>query len=683
MPRRLRLRRIAAWVVLGAVGGLLAGYAVLPWIVQAVAQARLAELGWPKAQLGVSWVGPWSLSGRGLAVSDDPRTPRADELQVTYSPTSLWRGRVTRIRIEGWRVDAELVGGSLRVMGVELPSDGSSSSEGLSLDWLRALPLDVLELGRGRLTVHLSDGASVDVPFSGLQLSQGSMADSWMAAGGIELPGARIELAGELRRKDLGAARGYEAELNITSQDVDLTKCLDLPGDAQSGRVLRVGRASLRAMLSSEPGTPQPSITATLKLTGIDATVPAWGLAVKDASVDWPLRWAAQMTGEERDAARGHLAIPPFGLLGGSWPGITGVVSQDGLTWTAGLSLPLDETSPLAATLTLAVRRQPLGVTASMRVGDAPAGQLAEMIGRLTASQFIKGLSFEGDWGAGVDWRWPGMDGPAADVQLKNLTVRSVDRDVSAEGLTGAIHWDTLDALATPGTQRVTFRGGHSGPLAVGEGVVEFRLLDGEEAPRGGVFVERAVCGFGRTGRLAAYAFPIRFDQPRFDFELMLESVGIQDLLTLMTTTQVRGEGLLYGRVPVSIDLERAGMIALGHGYVFAQPGEGWLAVSDPRWLEGTLGAADASVTGQIQHQAIEALTDYQYERLAFYVDPTDEGLVIRMETSGRGRQGPNPLEIGSLRINIKGADLWLNEWLRPARGSPQAVDHALDRYMP
>ncbi|MCC7406736.1 MAG: YdbH domain-containing protein [Phycisphaeraceae bacterium] len=681
-PRRLKFRRVAAWVVLGVLVGVLAEYVVLPGVVRTVAQGRLKGLGLADVELGIRRVGLWSLSARGLAASGDPRSPRVDRVSVAYSPASVWQGRVHGIRVDGWRVDVTLADGSWRLVGLELPSASTASSRGWSLDELRDLPLDTIELGHGCVTVHQAGGASVDLPLSGLSFVRGPEAGVWHVTGGIELPGAVVTLTGEVRPGNSKAGWRQEVELNITGKDVDLARCLNLVGDRFAGQVLHVGEMHVRAVMSFDQGQTRPAVEATLKLAGIDATIPAWGLAIKGASLDWPVRWTAEMTSDEGGEMQGHVAIPPFTLFGGSWPEITGVIDQRGLAWTALVSLPLKLDSPLAARLTVGLEREPMVVAAEFRLDEAAGGQLGEMMERLTTSELLKGLSFEGVWGAGVSWRWPGMGGPAADVRVENLTVRGVERDMAVEGVTGTIHFDGLSPLSTPGSQRVTFRGGHSGPLAVGEGLVEFRLTPREET-FGGVFVERAVCGFGRTGRLAAYAFPIRFERSRFDFELMLESVGIQDLLTLMTTTQVRGDGLLYGRVPVSIDLDRPQVVELGRGYVFAQPGDGWLEVSDRRWLEATLGAADASVAGQVQQQTIDALTDYEYQRLAFYVEPTDGGLVIRMETSGRGRKGANPLEIGSLKINIKGADLWLNEWLRPARGSPQAVDHALDRYMP
>jgi hypothetical protein len=60
----------------------------------------------------------------------------------------------------------------------------------------------------------------------------------------------------------------------------------------------------------------------------------------------------------------------------------------------------------------------------------------------------------------------------------------------------------------------------------------------------------------------------------------------------------------------------------------------------------------------------VQALTDFEYAMFKFEFIPEDGGTMLRIQTSGQGRQD-NPIPIGRLTINVRGFEDAVNGYLR------------------
>ncbi|MCC7146117.1 MAG: YdbH domain-containing protein [Phycisphaeraceae bacterium] len=267
-------------------------------------------------------------------------------------------------------------------------------------------------------------------------------------------------------------------------------------------------------------------------------------------------------------------------------------------------------------------------------------------------------------------------------VKFADVDLRSATTDVAAEGLEGELTFDNISPLSTAPSQHLLIKAAHTGRLALHDGQIDLRL----ESPQS-IFVERMRWRWGTQGSVWAHAFRVHPTKLEVDAELFIEAVNIQDLLALAmpsgSQSTVTGGGLLYGRLPVSIHPQERDPVRLGAGFLFAQPGGGWFRFRDKAALEGTLGLTDGSVGGQIRQKVTQALSDFVYSHLECVISKENGETVIHLSTQGQGREGSQPLEIGSLTVNIRGLETAFNELLRPRRGSDQALDNALDRLLP
>ncbi len=256
-----------------------------------------------------------------------------------------------------------------------------------------------------------------------------------------------------------------------------------------------------------------------------------------------------------------------------------------------------------------------------------------------------------------------GSEKPMVSLEITDGELALPAQGVKAAGIDVTMTFDGLRPASTPGGQRITVESGSVGRLPLRQAEVEFSL-DGS----GAILVEQARWMID-TSTFSTEAFRV---DPRDPVVATTIAVGDMDLsywLPLLTDGRASGEGRLQGRVPITWRPGTVRPIALGAGSLAAVPGGGWIMVDDEGRLAALLESSDPRLKTDenmqvVKERLVEALTDFQYDDLRLELVPQPDGLVLRALTSGRGRRGDPPQEVGGLTINIHDIDTVLSELL-------------------
>lgn len=255
-----------------------------------------------------------------------------------------------------------------------------------------------------------------------------------------------------------------------------------------------------------------------------------------------------------------------------------------------------------------------------------------------------------------------GSEKPMLSLEITDGELALPAQGSGAAGIDVAMTLDGVWPVSTPGGQ-LTVRSGSVGKLPLRQAEVEFSL-DGS----GALLVEQARWKID-TSTFATEAFRVNPRDPVVATTIAAGDLDLSYWLPLLTDGRATGEGRLQGRVPVTWRPGTARPIALGQGSLTAVPGGGWITVDDAGQLAALLESSDPSLKTDenmqlVKERLVEALTDFHYDDLRLDLVPQPDGLVLRALTSGRGRRGDPPQEIGGLTVNIHDIDTVLSELL-------------------
>jgi hypothetical protein len=325
------------------------------------------------------------------------------------------------------------------------------------------------------------------------------------------------------------------------------------------------------------------------------------------------------------------------------------------------------------------------------RSGDQIVGELRAQIQRCTVEDpgaFARLLGLEpgaevgGTWSLQADLTLAGED--LESLVRVELTEGSLDlpgQELEAEHISGAMTFDRLSPLSTRGGERLTIGAGRLGRVEFREAAITFSV-EGPDT----LLVEQAQWLMGDTTRVSAAAFRVNLGDPVLATTLYVERVGLGYWLPLLTDGRATGDGLLYGRLPVSFRPRVDQQVALGEGFLYAGPDQGWIATEDAERLGALLERSDPRFRTDesmraVKQQLIEALRDYEFDILRFDLVPEQDGLTLRAFTSGRGRQGGQPQEIGGVTVNIHAFDVALSRLLSLQGALNYEADRALEGF--
>jgi hypothetical protein len=211
------------------------------------------------------------------------------------------------------------------------------------------------------------------------------------------------------------------------------------------------------------------------------------------------------------------------------------------------------------------------------------------------------------------------------------------------QGVEASLSLNLLPIVASDPHQTLRFASARVGKVALGRGLVSFRLDSADE-----LFVEEAHVGW-YGGELDTYA--LRFDAKRSDLSAVVyaRDVDAGKLLEVFPGVKGTGDGRLHGRLPV---FRKAGRYGYGTGYLYSVPGEkGHLEVTELGPLlpaMGRMGAQGEMIAG--------ALRNFDYDLFRVDIRPEgskDQGIRMRLEGNEKGAENTPPLR---LDVNVLGA---------------------------
>jgi hypothetical protein len=255
---------------------------------------------------------------------------------------------------------------------------------------------------------------------------------------------------------------------------------------------------------------------------------------------------------------------------------------------------------------------------------------------------------------------------PTLAVSFKDAVLTTPD--LSAEGIDGRVSFVDLDPPVTAPDQVLSAKKLKVGELEFTDGELAFQAT-----PDGELLVRQTAWDF-LGGRVLASN--VSFDPAGgpIAFSLHARDVDLKRLLDAFAKGKASGEGKISGDLPVIIDGSK---ITFGDGNLTASAG-GRVEIKDVAAIAPTAEAAaqaakSASSSEQIKRNIIEALGDFQYERLSAELRNEDGALNARVRMSGRGRGGAKqPLDY---ELNLNGLDQLLRSYtgLQAALNGPAA----------
>lgn len=391
--------------------------------------------------------------------------------------------------------------------------------------------------------------------------------------------------------------------------------------------------------------------------------------------LDFPLSFGPA----DGETAPGSFTVDRLRWAGADLPGPTGEAKlTDGRVALAGRWQPIDpvhlaftaEADPAAGSFHLAA--------------EADRFEIVDPYLLRQTLPALADVEIDGAFAAEVELAWTGRSlEPRAVVTLDDVDLRSRTFDAQLRGIAGEITFNRLAAPLTPADQRLTVRRAELGQLQLDDGLIGFRL----ETPRE-ILVERMRWTIGRQSQFRVHGFRFDLDQPEIETDIFVERMNLDDWLAVLTDEAVTGTGELYGRIPVSFRPHAPQRkLVIGGGFLYSKPGTGTLRVRDADTVDELLRGADprfaADETGrQVRQQAVDALVDFEYSMVTFdFVETDDDDLTLRIETRGRGRRGSEPLEIGSLVINVNGFGHTVDQALIIGMTPQRAIDRTLDSF--
>jgi hypothetical protein len=305
-----------------------------------------------------------------------------------------------------------------------------------------------------------------------------------------------------------------------------------------------------------------------------------------------------------------------------------------------------------------------LGSELAMRVARALVGDTAVNVdGRLNGNMV-------GEWGEGSGRVYGGIeisDGKQSAQGKLNLWggVYSVDArvapstrptmelkvegasfstpDLVAEGVSGAVSFSDLNPPATPRPQSLTGSRVTLGGMELTDGRVEF-----EVKPGGEVLMRQANWKW-LGGTLSAGDFVIPRVGP-MNVTVHLRGAELAQVLDLLPEKKASGRGKLSGDLPLIFD---GPMVRFGDGMLSSVAG-GNVQIKDA----GTLAAAAQAVAPaggsqeQVKNNIVQALSDFEYDRLTARLVNESDGLAAYVRMSGHGRTGARQALDYELRVH-------------------------------
>jgi hypothetical protein len=243
-------------------------------------------------------------------------------------------------------------------------------------------------------------------------------------------------------------------------------------------------------------------------------------------------------------------------------------------------------------------------------------------------------------------------------------SVNVASADLSTSWLTAKGVSGKLEFPPTTQPQKLTASQVKIGQMELNDGNVDFAMKDS-----GDISITQTRWNW-LGGELSASDFAIPRDGP-LSVTVQLREVELGELLKLLAEQKASGQGKLTGELPVTV---HGSKVTFGNGRITALD-RGSLQIKDAAAVAPAAEAAAQSVAtsplsaDQIKRDVIEALSDFQFDRLTGKLVNTPEGLSAFVRMSGRGRKGAQQALDYEWRVH------GLDQVLRFYLGLRQAID--------
>ncbi len=481
---------------------------------------------------------------------------------------------------------------------------------------------------------------------------------SWQLAGRVPPPWRAalrgLDLAGGNETR-LGGTAVFEAgdpwRVGVTLSPADP---LILVGRALTGTVHAAGVSFEASSLDALEGevTVRADLAipdAALRLTGAKATVP------------FTVRRAAGTPPRTAAIGSGRFSVERVRLGDRRFGGVSGTLTQTDDELTVRGAWRATDAAELDVAVTASIAEQPVRVEVLLQgppfVVRDPAGLARLALG-----------ADAGDWRLGGTIGLDGRLTLVGDDLDARLEVRIVDgslasaaRGIEIGGLEAEIGVSGLAPPVTTRPQRLTFGHGRIGKLPLTNGHATLSL-----AKDGTLAVESLGWRMGEYGEFRAAPFVLAVKKPAFATEITASGMALGPWLALLTSDRVRAEGSVHGSLELRYDSTRSDRpITIGAGLLEAQPATGWVVIGDEKQLRALLEASDPrfrnrKFSDDVGDRIVAALQDFSFTTLRLRFLDDKQGTLVRIELAGRGRRGAEPLELGSLTLNVRGFDEYL-----------------------
>ena len=253
-------------------------------------------------------------------------------------------------------------------------------------------------------------------------------------------------------------------------------------------------------------------------------------------------------------------------------------------------------------------------------------------------------------------------------VDLKDGAWKKAGADTGVQGITGVLGLTSIAPLITDGEQSLTFTNAHTGRFKVEKVQAVFNFAKNDIIDIKSLEMNWA------SGKISSKDIRFDFSQPHIAFDLKVDALNLQDILDFMEYQGVKGDGRIYGHVPVTFAWGKHPRLSFGDGYLEAKPPQGGLQFSKETAMK-ILGIAkdiDPKTKNEqeiVSLMMLRALQDMEYSQLKV-VFKNDENKILKTRVQAQGygprSQKENRVPIGGLDITISSLDELLNRMVLP-----------------
>jgi len=621
-------------------------FTLLPGLVQKKIIRSLNKNGFSDAQVKVKSVTYWSAELENLNIGLEKKF-HIKKISVSYSLRSLIKGKVNAIYLYGAKAD---LGMKNRVMDLGLFSGitgGRKSNETL------ILPFANLFLKESSLVLNV-EGQSMMVPleaaFRATENNTGICELQARVKNATIKTGAFVDLN----------KKSFKGAFTITALDLDLLELISkvYPFLKQiSGK----GQLNANGDLAYQNGQLTGKISVTGNHLSIETSVTnkSLNLVIKNLMVTAAMDAAKNET-------KGSLTIEAVDLAAVSLSKIISSFHVDKNKLDMTIKSALGPWATVNAAGNLFFDRQGLTGTINAAVPEFTTRDKKWLAGLIPP---IKDDDLAGTFSAEARLKIKkGQIIQRYSVEIKDGEWKKSGSDTGIQGINGVLMLDSVAPLITSGEQGFTFKNAHTGTFNAERGQTIFNFAKNDI-----LYIKSLEVNWA-GGTLFSNNIPLDFSQSHLSCDLNVEALNLQDILDFMDYHGVKGDGRIYGHVPITIHWEKHPRLAFGDGYLEARPPKGGLQFSKETAMKILGIAKDIDPKTKNAQEIVSlmmsrALQDMEYSQLKV-VFKNDENNVLqtRVQAQGYGPRGQkeNIVPIGGLDITISSLDELLNRLVIP-----------------